>query len=201
MSQPNSQSSTADSVESFQFTNGMRSDGPFHFTESRTPVVKAIRKSRVKSLISTRRGIQLSKSDLQPSRKPGHHYRGERQISFNASTQKSQSQSKQLPQARHTYSRAVPARPSGTDHMPNARTSQRPKPDTQPPLESQLSMLPSQLSQSSSQLPPLSKQLPATPSPPVAVNPGVRVKQFPTDDEMAICRLAQNQVILLFYFY
>jgi hypothetical protein len=185
MSQPNSQSSTADSMESVQFTTGMRPDKPFRFTERRAPVVKVIRKSRAKSPVSTRRDVQLSKSELQPSRKPGRHYRGER----------------------HTHSRAVPAGPSATDHMPNARTSQRPKPDTQPPrlrsllsqpspppLESQLSMLPAQLSQSASQLPPLSEQVPANPSPTVATNPRVRVKQFRTDDEMAICRLAQNQV-------
>jgi hypothetical protein len=185
MSQPNSQSSTAESVESVQFTTGMRPDKPFRFTERRAPVVKVIRKSRAKSPVSTRRDVQLSKSELQPPRKPGRHYRGER----------------------HTDSRAVPAGPSGTDHMPNARTSQRPKSDTQPPrlrslgskplppsLESQLSMLPSQLSQSSSQLPPLSEQLPANPSPTVATNPGVHVQQFRTDDEIAICRLAQNQV-------
>jgi hypothetical protein len=185
MSQPNSQSSTAESVESVQFATRMRPDKPFRFTERRAPVVKVIRKSRAKSPVSTRRDVQLSKSELQPSRKPGRHYRGERRPSFNASTPESQSQSKQLPQAGHTHSQAVPAGPSGTAEMPNARISQRP----------------SQLPQSPSQLPPLLELLPATPSPTLATNPGVPVKQVRTDDEIAICRLAQNQVILLFYFY
>jgi hypothetical protein len=61
-------------------------------------------------------------------------------------------------------------------------------------------MLPSQLPQSSSQPPPQSEQLPATPPTPAAARPGARVKQFPTDDEMVICRLAQNQVIYFLFF-
>jgi hypothetical protein len=134
MSQSNSQSSVGESLQPVRFTKRTRSDKPFRFTDRRTPAVKVIRKSRANSPVSTRRDDHLSKSELQPSRTPGQHYRGERHTSkaFNASAPEFQSQSKQPPQARHTYSRSVRARPSGTDQM-NARTSQRPKPVTQPP--------------------------------------------------------------------
>jgi len=73
-----SQSSITESLKEAQFTKGMRSDTPFHFTESRMPVVKVTKKSRENPPVSTRCDVQLSESQLQPSRSPGHHYHGER---------------------------------------------------------------------------------------------------------------------------
>jgi len=199
-----SQSSITESQKPVQFAKGTRSDTTFRFTESRTPVVKVTKKYRANPPVSTRRDVQLSESQLQSSRSPGHHYRGKRHTAkgFSASTPELQSQSKQLPQARPTHSWGVPARTSGTVQM-NTRTLQRP---TQPPrlrsLLSKLSPLPlepqspklsSQLPQLSPQPPPLPEQLSITPSL-LPADSGFSVKHILTDDERVICQLAQNQV-------
>ena len=210
-----SQPSITGSLEPAQFAKGTRSDTPFRFTESRTPVVKVTKKSRRNPPVSTRRDVQLSESQLQPSRSPGHHYRGERHTSTKGYN------------ARHTHSRVVPTRTSRTVEM-NTRTSQPPKPITQPPrlrsllskpsppplepqssqlssqtspppLEPQSSKLSSQPSQLSSQLVSLSEQLPITQSL-LPADSGFSVKHIPTDDERVICQLAQNEVFNFFNF-
>jgi len=68
-----SQSSITESLKAAQFIKETRSDTPFRFTENRMPVVKVTKKSRENPLVSTRRDVQLSESQLQPSRSPGHH--------------------------------------------------------------------------------------------------------------------------------
>jgi len=73
-----SQSSITESLKVAQFTKRTRSDTPFRFTESQMPVVKVTKKSRENPPVSTRRDVQLSESQLQPSRSSGHHCRGER---------------------------------------------------------------------------------------------------------------------------
>jgi len=205
-----SQSSITEPLKLVQFAKGTRSDTPFRFTKCRTPVVKVTKKYRANPPVSTRRDVQLSGSQLQSARSPGHHYRGVRQTAkgFSAFTPELQSQSKQLPQAGPTHSRGVPARTSGTVQM-NTRTSQWP---TQPPclrsllskpsplpLEPQSPKLSSQLSQLSSQLPSLSEQLSITPSL-LPADSGFSVKHIPTDDERVICQLAQNEVFNFFNF-
>jgi len=125
---------------------------------------------------------------------------------YSALTPEFQLQLKQLPQARPTHSRQVPARTSDILQM-NMQTSQWPtqpphiqsllsKPSP-PPLEPQPPKLSSQLSQLSSQLPSLSEQLSITPSLLPALS-GFSVKHIPTDDERVICQLAQNQVFNFF---
>ena len=69
----NSQLSITGSLEPAQFAKGMRSDTPFRFTESRTPIVKVTKKSRRNLPLSTQQDVQLSESQLLPSRSPGHH--------------------------------------------------------------------------------------------------------------------------------
>ena len=73
-----SQLSITESLKVAQFTKGMRSDTPFHFTESRMRIVKVTKKSRENPPVSTQQDVQLSESQLQPSRSPGHYCRGER---------------------------------------------------------------------------------------------------------------------------
>jgi len=73
-----SQSSITESLKVAQFTKRTRSDTPFRFTESQMPIVKVTKKSRENPPVSTRRDVQLSESQLQPSRSSGHHCRGER---------------------------------------------------------------------------------------------------------------------------
>jgi len=73
-----SHSSITELLKVAQFTKRMRSDTPFRFTETQMPIVKVTKKSRENPPVSTRRDVQLSESQLQPSRSSGQHCRGER---------------------------------------------------------------------------------------------------------------------------
>jgi len=73
-----SQLSITESLKVAQFTKRMRSDTPFRFTESQIPVVKVTKKSHENPPVSTWQDVQLSESQLQPSRSSGQHCHGER---------------------------------------------------------------------------------------------------------------------------
>ena len=153
-----SQPSITGSLEPAQFAKGTRSDTPFRFTESRTPVVKVTKKSPRNPPVSTRRDVQLSESQLQPSRSPGHHYCGERHTSTKGYN------------ARHTHSQVVPTRTSRTVEM-NIRTSQPSKPITQLP---RLRSLPSKPSPPPLALPWWSRAPACAPTPPHGCAPWQR---------------------------
>jgi hypothetical protein len=55
-----SQSSITESLKPARFAKGTRSDTPFRFTESRTPVVKVTKKFHANPPVSTWRNVQLS---------------------------------------------------------------------------------------------------------------------------------------------
>jgi len=73
-----SQSSITESLKVAQFTKRTRCDTPFRFTESQMPIVKVMKKSLENLLVSTRRDVQLSESQLQPSRSSEQQCCGER---------------------------------------------------------------------------------------------------------------------------